>query len=88
MEPELPAGDEAGAPEKDAPSPVRTSRAQKLAASLIGQNVGWYAHGDRAGFLASVGGAIVVLIAYEALMARGARAVDSASKPPTGSPPR
>ena len=42
MEPERPAGDEAGAPEKDAPSPVRTSRAQKLAASLIGQNVGSY----------------------------------------------
>lgn len=39
-------------------------------ATLLGQHLGWYTHGHRAGFLASVGGAIVVLIAYEALKAR------------------
>jgi uncharacterized membrane protein YeaQ/YmgE (transglycosylase-associated protein family) len=32
-----------------------------------GQPLGWYAHGDKAGFLASVGGAVVVLVAFEAL---------------------
>jgi uncharacterized membrane protein YeaQ/YmgE (transglycosylase-associated protein family) len=37
-------------------------------ATFIGQQLGWYAHGDRAGFLASVGGAVVVLVLYEALM--------------------
>ncbi len=41
-------------------------------ATLVGQGLGWYAHGDRAGFLASVGGAVVVLIAYEALKPRAA----------------
>ena len=39
-------------------------------ATLIGQNLGWYAHGDKAGFLASVGGAVVLLIGYEALKPR------------------
>jgi uncharacterized membrane protein YeaQ/YmgE (transglycosylase-associated protein family) len=42
-------------------------------ATLIGQNLGWYAHGDKAGFLASVGGAVVVLIAYEAIKPRVVR---------------
>jgi uncharacterized membrane protein YeaQ/YmgE (transglycosylase-associated protein family) len=37
-------------------------------ATYIGQQLGWYAHGARAGFFASVGGAIVVLVIYEALM--------------------
>lgn len=36
-------------------------------ATYIGQQLGWYAHGDKAGFLASVGGAIVVLVIYEVL---------------------
>jgi len=39
-------------------------------ATFIGQNLGWYERGDHAGFLASVGGAIVVLIAYEAIKPR------------------
>ncbi len=39
-------------------------------ATLLGQALGWYEHGDRAGFLASVGGAVVVLIVYEALKPR------------------
>lgn len=36
-------------------------------ATFIGQHLGWYAHGDKAGFLASVGGAIVLLVLYEAI---------------------
>jgi uncharacterized membrane protein YeaQ/YmgE (transglycosylase-associated protein family) len=42
-------------------------------ATFVGQNLGWYANGDKAGFLASVGGAIVVLIAYEAIKPRVVR---------------
>ena len=42
-------------------------------ATFVGQNLGWYAQGDKAGFLASVGGAIVVLIAYEAIKPRVVR---------------
>ena len=42
-------------------------------ATLIGQNLGWYAHGDKAGFLASVGGAVVLLIGYEAIKPRPRR---------------
>ena len=42
-------------------------------ATFIGQNLGWYAHGDKAGFLASVGGAIVLLIAFEAIKPRVVR---------------
>lgn len=41
-----------------------------LLATFIGQSLGWYEHGDHAGFLASVGGAVVVLIAYEAIRPR------------------
>jgi uncharacterized membrane protein YeaQ/YmgE (transglycosylase-associated protein family) len=37
-------------------------------ATFIGQQLGWYAQGDKAGFLASTGGAIVVLVLYEALL--------------------
>jgi uncharacterized membrane protein YeaQ/YmgE (transglycosylase-associated protein family) len=36
-------------------------------ATLIGQQLGWYEHGDKAGMLASTGGAIVLLVVYEAL---------------------
>jgi uncharacterized membrane protein YeaQ/YmgE (transglycosylase-associated protein family) len=39
-------------------------------ATFVGQNLGWYAHGDRAGFLASVGGAIALLVIYEAIRPR------------------
>ena len=39
-------------------------------ATFLGQSLGWYERGDHAGFLASVGGAIVVLVAYEALKPR------------------
>ncbi|MDB4963631.1 MAG: transglycosylase-associated protein [Myxococcales bacterium] len=43
-------------------------------ATFIGQALGWYEHGDRAGFLASVGGAVVLLILYEAIKPRPAPA--------------
>jgi uncharacterized membrane protein YeaQ/YmgE (transglycosylase-associated protein family) len=36
-------------------------------ATYIGQQLGWYAPGARAGFLASVGGAIILLFVYEVL---------------------
>jgi uncharacterized membrane protein YeaQ/YmgE (transglycosylase-associated protein family) len=42
-------------------------------ATFVGQNLGWYAHGDKAGLLASTGGAIVLLIAYEAIRPRVTR---------------
>lgn len=39
-------------------------------ATFVGQGLGWYAHGDKAGFLASIAGAVVVLIGYEAIKPR------------------
>lgn len=39
-------------------------------ATFVGQNLGWYAQGDKAGFLASIGGAVVLLIGYEAIRPR------------------
>ena len=43
-------------------------------ATFIGQALGWYAHGDKAGFLASIGGAVVLLVLYEAIKPRLVRA--------------
>ena len=37
-------------------------------ATFIGQQLGWYAHGARAGFLASIGGAVLLLVIYESLV--------------------
>ena len=48
-------------------------------ATLIGQALGWYEHGDRAGLLASVAGAVLLLIVYEAIKPRVA--------PPAVNPP-
>ena len=39
-------------------------------ATFVGQSLGWYERGDKAGFLASIGGAIVVLAIYEAIKPR------------------
>jgi uncharacterized membrane protein YeaQ/YmgE (transglycosylase-associated protein family) len=39
-------------------------------ATFIGQGLGWYAYGARAGFLASIGGAILLLVIYEAIKPR------------------
>jgi uncharacterized membrane protein YeaQ/YmgE (transglycosylase-associated protein family) len=44
-------------------------------AKFIGQQLGWYAPDDAAGFLASVGGAIVLLVLYRLLFVRGRRRV-------------
>ena len=38
-----------------------------VVATYIGQQLGWYAAGARAGFLASVGGAVIVLTVWEVL---------------------
>jgi len=38
-----------------------------LLAKYIGQQMGWYGQYDKAGLLASVGGAIVLLFVYETL---------------------
>ena len=39
-------------------------------ATFVGQGLGWYAHGDKAGFLASIAGAVVLLIGWEAIKPR------------------
>jgi len=45
-----------------------------VVATWLGQELGWYERGDHAGFLASVAGAVAVLIAYEAIKPRLVRA--------------
>ena len=57
-------------------------------ATLLGQALGWYEHGDRAGFLASVAGAVVVLIAYEAIKPRMTPPAVAASNPTNDRAPR
>jgi len=57
-------------------------------ATLLGQALGWYEHGDRAGFLASVGGAVVVLIAYEAIKPRTAAPGRAVLNAPSDRAPR
>ncbi len=44
-----------------------------VTATFVGQGLGWYAHGDKAGFLASIAGAVVVLVGYEAIKPRLAK---------------
>src|SRR5258708_37066773 len=41
-------------------------------AYAIGRGFGWYAEGEPAGFLASVGGAILILLLYRAVLGRRA----------------
>ncbi|MEO8548943.1 MAG: GlsB/YeaQ/YmgE family stress response membrane protein [Kofleriaceae bacterium] len=43
-------------------------------ATWLGQCLGWYERGDHAGFLASIAGAVVVLIVYESIRPRLLRA--------------
>lgn len=38
-----------------------------IVATYIGQSLGWYASGAHAGFLASIGGAVVLLFVFEAV---------------------
>jgi uncharacterized membrane protein YeaQ/YmgE (transglycosylase-associated protein family) len=42
-----------------------------VVAGFLGRSIGWYADGEPAGFIASVLGAIVLLLAYRALRRRG-----------------
>jgi uncharacterized membrane protein YeaQ/YmgE (transglycosylase-associated protein family) len=39
-------------------------------AHFIGRSLGWYNEGDAAGFLASVGGAILLLLLYRLIVGR------------------
>ncbi|MFT3694040.1 MAG: GlsB/YeaQ/YmgE family stress response membrane protein [Kofleriaceae bacterium] len=47
-------------------------------ATWLGQMLGWYERGDHAGFLASIAGAVLVLVVYEGLKPRLVR-----REPPT-----
>lgn len=42
-------------------------------ASYVGRSAGWYAEGEPAGFIASVLGAILLLVIYRVLFGRRAR---------------
>lgn len=46
--------------------------AGSLLASFLGRQLGWYASGATAGFLASIGGAIILLAIYRVLVGRRA----------------
>jgi uncharacterized membrane protein YeaQ/YmgE (transglycosylase-associated protein family) len=41
-----------------------------LGAGLVGRQMGWYASGESAGIIASVVGAVVLLVIYRALIGR------------------
>jgi uncharacterized membrane protein YeaQ/YmgE (transglycosylase-associated protein family) len=41
-----------------------------LVASFLGRSLGWYAEGESAGFLASLIGAILLLVLYRAVVRR------------------
>jgi uncharacterized membrane protein YeaQ/YmgE (transglycosylase-associated protein family) len=43
-------------------------------AKFVGQQLGWYGENDAVGFLASVGGAIILLLFYRLLFGRRRRA--------------
>jgi uncharacterized membrane protein YeaQ/YmgE (transglycosylase-associated protein family) len=43
-----------------------------VVAKYIGQQMGWYQAGEPAGFLAAVGGAVLLLVLYRLLFARRA----------------
>ena len=45
-------------------------------AGFIGRAVGWYEPGDAAGFIASIVGAVLLLVIYRALMRRGGSHID------------
>ena len=46
---------------------------EAVLATWLGQQLGWYLPGDHAGFLASVAGAVLVLVVSETVKARTAR---------------
>ena len=45
--------------------------AGSIIAGFIGRSAGWYAQGEGAGFIASVLGAILLLVLYRAITSRG-----------------
>ena len=47
-----------------------------VVATFIGEGLGWYVRGEHAGFLASTGGAIILLVIYETLRSFRARKDD------------
>ena len=53
-----------------------------ILAKLVGVQLGWYTAGESAGFLASVGGAIVLLFVYEVGRKALARGSDQKQLPP------
>ena len=46
-------------------------------ATFIGESLGWYVRGEHAGLLASIGGAIALLVVYEMLYKVRARKDDA-----------
>ena len=47
--------------------------AGSIVAGFIGRSAGWYAQGERAGFIASVLGAILLLVLYRAITSRAGK---------------
>ena len=47
--------------------------AGSIVAAYVGRSVGWYSEGEPAGFLASIAGAILLLLLYRVLFRRRAR---------------
>ena len=45
--------------------------AGSVIAGFVGRSIGWYGAGDSVGFIASILGAIVLLVWYRALVGRG-----------------
>lgn len=44
--------------------------AGSMLAGFIGREMNWYAHNQAAGFIASIGGAILLLLAYRMVISR------------------
>lgn len=53
--------------------------AGSVLAGVTGRSIGWYVEGEAVGFLASIVGAVVLLLAYRALMGRRRNALGRAS---------
>jgi uncharacterized membrane protein YeaQ/YmgE (transglycosylase-associated protein family) len=45
--------------------------AGSMLAGFIGREMSWYRHGEAAGFVASIGGALLLLAAYRLIRTRG-----------------
>jgi len=53
-----------------------------ILAKLVGQQLGWYTAGERAGFLASIGGAVILLFVFEVARKALPRGADHKQLPP------